>query len=195
MKKIGMILFLLAVLAMSPGNAQARSSKNMTIGILGMGNIQLLDTIPELEIGPGGGVYFDYRFNQRFSITIDAWATTHGGEGPSSADNGIEFMGIPTFTIKLYFMDDETSKWDPFAGLGIGVFALSEGTIENGTNGVGLGGQLEVGFDYYFSDVISAGFSGVFRSTGIINSLSNTGGSNATAIIPFSLVGRVGFHF
>ena len=138
-------LFILSVI--TPFQTQARSSKNLTIGILGMANIQLLDTIPELKMGPGGGIYFDYRFNQRFSIQIDAWATTHGGEGPSSGDGGIEFLGIPTFTIKLYFMDDETSRWDPYAGIGIGIFALSEGRVENGTNGVGLGGQIAVGFD------------------------------------------------
>ncbi|MBI2339448.1 MAG: outer membrane beta-barrel protein [Deltaproteobacteria bacterium] len=175
--------------------AFARSSKNMTIGIMGMGNIQLIDTIPDIEVGPGGGVYFDYRFNQRFSISIDAWATTHGGEGPSEGDEGIEMLGIPTFTIKLYFMDEGESKWDPYAGLGLGVFALSEGSVENGTNGVGLGGQLEVGFDYYFTDIISAGFAGVFRSAAIINSLSNTGGSNSSGMIPYSLVAKLGFHF
>lgn len=190
-------IFFLALIITVAGfslQAIARSSKNLTIGLMGMGNIQLLDTIPEFDPGPGGGIYFDYRFNQRFSITIDAWCTTHSGSGPSAGDNGIEFLGIPTFTIKLYFMDDETSRWDPYAGLGIGVFATSEGSVENGTNGVGLGGQIEVGFDYYFSDLISAGFGGVFRSAGIITSLSNDN-NNAIAIIPFTLMARLGFHF
>lgn len=194
MKRLILLSFLILLLSL-PFQAKARSSKKLTIGLLAMGNIQLLETIPEFGPGPGGGVYFDYRFNQRFSIQIDAWATTHSGTGPSSGDGGIELLGIPTFTIKLYFMDDETSRWDPYAGIGIGVFALSEGSVENGTNGVGLGGQIEVGFDYYFSDLISAGFSGVFRSAGIIQSLSNSSGNNATAVIPFSLVGRLGFHF
>ncbi|MBI4412297.1 MAG: outer membrane beta-barrel protein [Deltaproteobacteria bacterium] len=194
MKKL--LVVSLTVFAVAFGSpAFARSSKNMTIGIMAMGNIQLIDTIPDIDPGPGGGVYFDYRFNQRFSITIDAWATTHGGNGPSNGDEGIEFLGIPTFTIKLYFMDDEGNKWDPFAGLGLGVFALSEGSVENSTNGIGLGGQLEVGFDYHFTNVISAGFSGVFRSAAIITSLENTGGNNSSGMIPFSLVGRVGFHF
>ena len=194
MKKGVVLVGILFVLSLAHP-AFARSSKNMTIGIMAMGNIQLIDTLPDIDPGPGGGVYFDYRFNQRFSISIDAWATTHGGGGPSNGDEGIEFLGIPTFTIKLYFMDDESGKWDPFAGLGLGVFALSEGSVENGTNGVGLGGQLEVGFDYHFTDVISAGFSGVFRSAAIITSLDNGGGSNSSGMVPFSLVGRVGFHF
>lgn len=195
MKRFIIVTILFIFVLALPFKTEARSTKKLTIGLLAMGNVQLLDTIPEFQVGPGGGVYFDYRFNQRFSIQIDAWATTHDGKGPSQGDNGIEFLGIPTFTIKLYFMDDESSRWDPYAGIGIGVFALSEGSVENGTNGVGLGGQIEVGFDYYFTDIISAGFSGVFRSAGIISSLSNSSGNNATAIIPFSLVGRLGFHF
>jgi len=193
MKKYLFLVLAIIVLTL-PVRTEARSSKNLTIGLMGMGNIQLLNTIPEFDPGPGGGVYFDYRFNQRFSIQIDAWATTHDGTGPSRGDNGIELIGIPTFTIKVYFMDDETSRWDPYAGIGIGIFATSEGTIENGTNGLGLGGQIDVGFDYYLSDLFSLGFSGVFRSAGIITSLSNSG-NNATAIIPFSLIGRLGFHF
>lgn len=171
----------------------ARSTKQRTIGLMGMGNIQLLDTLPEIDPGPGGGVYFDYRFNQRFSIQVDAWATTHTATGRSSGDGSIEFLGIPTFTIKLYFMDDENSRWDPFAGIGIGVYALSEGFIEDGTNGVGLGAHIDVGFDYYLSDIFSVGFSGVFRSTAIITSIGNN--SNATAVLPYSLIGRAGFHF
>lgn len=186
--------FILLIFLLSCLTAHARSSHNRTIGVMGMGNIQLLNTIPQFDPGPGGGAYFDYRFNQRFSITLDAWATTHGGTGRSSGDDGIELLGIPTFTIKLYFMDSESSRWDPYAGIGIGAYASSEGDIENGTNGVGLGAQIDVGFDYHLSDILSLGFAGIFRSAGIITSLSNSG-NNATALIPYSLVAKVGFHF
>lgn len=186
-------LILLLVFLVYPATGQARSSRDMTIGIMGMGNIQLLETIPEFDPGPGGGAYFDYRFNQRFSIQVDAWATTHDGTDRSAGDSGIEFVGIPTFTIKLYVSDNETSRWDPYAGIGIGVFATSEGSIENGTNGLGLGAQIDVGFDYHLSDIFSVGLGGVFRSAGIITSLSNNR-NNATAIIPYSLVARLGFH-
>lgn len=195
MKKTISLFFASALLALAiQSPTQARSSKNRTIGIMGMGNIQLLNTIPQFDPGPGGGAYFDYRFNQRFSITVDAWATTHQGSGPSAAENGIEFLGIPTFTIKLYFMDNESSRWDPYAGLGIGAYAISEGSVENGTNGVGLGAQIDVGLDYYFSDIFSAGFSGVYRSAGIVSNL-NSSGNNAVAIIPFTVAARLGFHF
>lgn len=176
------------------GHVHARSTNAMTAGIMGMGNIQILESLPELDPGPGGGAYFDYRFNQRFSLTVEAWATTHGGADRSDGDEGIELLGIPTFTLRMYLLSDEMSKWDPYLGIGIGAYATSEGTIENGTNGVGLGAQIDVGFDYYFSDVFSAGFAGVFRSAGIVTSLRNNA-NNATAVIPFSLVARFGYHF
>lgn len=160
---------------------------------MGIGNIQLLNSIPQFDPGPGGGAYFDYRFNQRFSVTLDAWATTHKGDGPSAGDD-FEILGIPTFTIKLYLIDDEASRWDPYAGIGIGAYATTEGDIPNGTNGVGLGAQIDVGVDYHVSDVFSVGFSGIFRSAAIITSLAASG-NNALALIPYSLVGRIGFHF
>ena len=189
-KSFSFLLLFICFLATSP-SVEARSSKNMTIGILAMGNFQLIDTQPEFDPGPGGGIYFDYRFNQRFSIQIDAWATNHSGNNNFDGDS-FEILGIPTFTIKLYFMDDEASRWDPYAGLGVGAFATTEGSVANGTQGVGLGAQIEVGFDYYLTDIFSIGFAGAFRSGGIINSL---GQNRATALIPFSVMGRAGFHF
>src|SRR3990167_5412501 len=102
-KSFSFLLLFICFLATSP-SVEARSSKNMTIGILAMGNFQLIDTQPEFDPGPGGGIYFDYRFNQRFSIQIDAWATNHSGNNNFDGDS-FEILGIPTFTIKLYFMD------------------------------------------------------------------------------------------
>ncbi|MDO8518670.1 MAG: outer membrane beta-barrel protein [Deltaproteobacteria bacterium] len=191
MKKIS---FLLLSLFLFPQITQARPSKSRTLGIMGMGNIQLLNTAPQLDPGPGGGAFFDYRFNQRFSVTIDAWATTHDGDGPSEAEDSIQILGIPTFTIKLYLSDNESARFDPYAGIGIGAYATTEGSVANGTNGVGLGAHIDTGFDYHISEVISAGFSGIFRSTALITNL-NSSGNNALALIPYSLVGRVGFHF
>lgn len=174
--------------------AFARSSKTLTLGPIAIGNIQLLNTFPQFDPGPGGGVYFDYRFNQRFSLTIDAWATVHQGSGISDGDNDIVIMGLPTATLKLYLLDDEASKWDPYLGVGLGAYATTEGSLADGTNGVGLGAQIDVGIDYHFTDVISVGFDGIFRSMSIITSLSNSG-NNALALIPYSLVAKVGFHF
>jgi len=171
----------------------ARPEKKMTVGFIGLGNIQLVDTRTNLDPGPGGGAFFDYRFNQRFSLTVDAWASTHDGTGGSDGDDNLVLMGIPNFTIKMYFMDDESSKWDPYAGIGIGVYALTEGSVPNGSNGVGLGGRVDVGCDYHFTQLISAGFAGSFHSAGIISNLD--GGNNSSqAIIPFTLAGRLGFH-
>lgn len=187
------IIFLMALFFVLSSAAEARPSKKMTLGIMGMGNIQLVDTKTDLDPGPGGGVFFDYRFNQRFSVTVDAWATTHDGTGRSDGDDSIQILGIPTMVIKLYFMDDDSSKWDPYAGLGIGAYATTEGSIPNGSNGVGLGGKLEVGFDYHFTELLSAGFGGTFHSAGIITSLDG-GPTSSQAIIPFSLTARLGFH-
>lgn len=191
MKKI---IFLFVVFLLLSHVTHARPSKNKTLGVMGMGNIQLLNSIPQLDPGPGGGAYFDYRFNQRFAVMVDAWATTHDGGGPSENENSVQILGIPTFTIKLYFMDDEASRFDPYAGIGIGAYALTEGNVENGSNGIGLGAHIDVGFDYQFTEVLSAGFSGVFRSTALIANL-NSSGNNTLAMIPFSLVTRLGFHF
>jgi outer membrane protein W len=160
---------------------------------MAMGNIQLVETQTDLDPGPGGGVFFDYRFNQRFSLTVDMWATTHDGTGGSDGDDSIQILGIPNATIKMYFMDDETSKWDPYAGFGVGAYATTEGSRANGTNGVGLGARIDVGFDYHLTEVISIGFAGVFHSAGIINSLDGGTGSSE-AIIPFSLIGKLGFR-
>ncbi len=190
MKKILVVSVLFLSFAFISFKSEARSTKNSTVGLLGLGNIQLLNTTPEIQIGPGGGMYFDYRFNQRFSLTVEAWASIHNGTGRSNGDNSIMLLGVPTATIKMYFMDDEASKWDPYAGLGIGVYAIGG---SNGSNGLGLGGQVALGFDYYFTDTFSTGFEGTFRSAGIITGTSGT--NNATAIIDYSLIAKFGYHF
>jgi len=186
------LFILTAIIFLMSSAAQARSTHNITVGVMGMGNIQLLDVNPEIDPGPGGGMYFDYRFNQRFSLTLDAWATIHDGTATSNGDGGIAILGIPTATIKMYFLDDESGKWDPYAGLGVGAYAITGSDIGS-ANGLGLGAQLEVGCDYLISDGFSVGLAGVFRSAGIITGLS--GANTATAIIPFSLVGKFGYHF
>ena len=100
MKKGVVLVGILFVLSLAHP-AFARSSKNMTIGIMAMGNIQLIDTLPDIDPGPGGGVYFDYRFNQRFTGTDPAlhnqfftrWQPSRIGDaGPSQIDNGINLF-------------------------------------------------------------------------------------------------------
>lgn len=185
------MLFALGLTASSL--AEARPDKKITVGVMGLGNIQLVETHTNLDPGPGGGAFFDYRFNQRFSLTVDAWASTHDGTGGSEGDNNIVIMGIPTLTIKMYFLDDEASKWDPYAGLGIGAYAVTEGSVPNGSNGVGLGGRIDLGFDYHINQLLSAGFAGTFHSAGIISNLDGGSGSSQ-AIIPFTLAAKLGFH-
>lgn len=193
LKKIILSALVLILVSVYSEISHARSTKNNTFGIMGMGNIQLFDTNPEFKTGGGGGIYYDYRFNQRFSVSADIWVTTHDGEGNSRNDNGIEILGIPTTTLKLYLFDSE-SKWDPYVGMGIGVYYMSEGGIENGTNGIGIGAHIDLGFDYYINDTFSVGFSGVFRSAGIIRNLDGNNNS-ATALVPFNLIARGGYHF
>lgn len=175
---------------------RAAQAENMTVSLIGMGNIFLVDTSPQLDPGPGGGVSFDYRLNSRFSIETTVLVTTHSGIGTSSGDGSIEFLGIPTVDLKYYFLNQE-GKFEPYVAAGVGAYAISEGSREDGTNGVGMGSQLSVGVDYYVSESFSLGFEGTFRSIAIISSLSapGTGESNATALLPYTLAAKVGFHF
>ncbi len=183
----------LALLCSFPAQAD-NSDKKITLGLMGMGNIQLVNSSTNIDPGPGGGVFFDYRFNHRFSMDVNVWATTHDGTGGSKGDNSIQILGIPTATIKLYLNDNENSRWDPYLGIGIGVYAMTEGSLENNTNGVGMGGKVDFGCDYKLTDILSVGLDGVFNSAGIITGLNGGNASHSNAIIPYSLIAKVGFH-
>lgn len=163
-----------------------------TLGGTIYGSVQLVDTLPTLDPGIGGGVFFDNRFNDRFSIAIEAFAITQDGDGASGAENSIEFLGIPTATIKLYLLG-ATSKFDPYIGIGIGVYALTEGSIDNSSFGLGIGAQIETGLDYVLTDTLALSVGGVYRSVGLLNSLSGT--ANATTYMPYTLFGRIGYKF
>lgn len=185
-------LTLLVPLCAAPAVSFASSSYNKTIGANVFGSISLVDTLPEVDLGIGGGAYFDYRLNQRYSLTLEAFAITQDGEGRSAGEGSIEFLGIPTVTFKIYLLAGD-SKFDPYAGIGVGFYFITEGTASNNTGGGGLGAQVEVGFDYYLSDRFSIGVGGTFRSIGIINSLGGT--ANATTYMPYTLLGKLGYHF
>ena len=77
--------------------------------------------------------------------------------------------------------------------MGVGFFLLTEGSLSDSTGGAGLGAQIEVGFDYLLNDHISVGVAGTFRSVGIITNLS--GSANATTFMPYTLQGKIGYHF
>lgn len=156
------------------------------------GSIQLVDTLPTLDLGIGGGVFFDNRFNDRFSIAIESFAVTQDGKGASSAENSIEFLAIPTATIKLYLLG-ATTKLDPYVGIGIGLYLLTEGEVDNSSFGLGLGAQIETGLDYLITDTLTLSVGGVYRSVGLLNSFSGT--ANATTYMPYTLFGRIGYKF
>ena len=182
----------LCIFGLMCSDALAASSYNKTIGGIVYGSIPLVDTLPNVDLGIGGGAYFDYRMNQRFSVTIEAFAITQDGTSRSQGEGSIEFMGIPTVTFKIYFLE-EGSKLDPYAGIGVGFFLLTEGGISDSTGGVGLGAQVEVGLDYLLNDHLSMGAAGTFRSVGLITKFS--GAANATTYMPYTLLGKIGYHF
>lgn len=165
---------------------------NKTVGGNIYGSFQLADTLPVVDAGIGGGVFFDYRFNERFSFMVESVLTFQDGKGRSAGDGGINFFGIPALTFKIYVVGAKY-RFDPYVGLGIGLYGLTEGSTENNTGGMGLGAQIEFGTDYLLTDNFLLGAGATFRSVGIINTLSGT--SNATAYVPVTLFGRIGYRF
>lgn len=166
--------------------------KNKTIGGTIFGSIQLVDTTPVVDPGIGGGLFFDYRFNSRFSITLESFWITQDGTGRSQGEGSVEFLGIPTTTFKYYPIGNQYIV-DPYFGIGIGFYALTEGKIKDNSFGMGLGAQIEIGMDYALTNQLSLGVGGTYRSIGMLNSLSGT--ANATTYMPYTLFGRIGYRF
>lgn len=192
MKKIAIAIAAAAILfAGASANAETAGG-NFTIGIGPVGNIFVVDANPELDPGVGGYVYFDYRWSPQFSTQFGVLVTTEDGRGISDGDNGIEFLGIPTFDLKFYILKDP-SRWDPYGLIGMGVYAVTEGTTKNGTTAVGIGADVGIGCDFYVTEALSLGLSTVFRSIGLINSIS--GGNNGSSLFPVSLMGNIAYHF
>lgn len=165
---------------------------NKTIGGNVYGSIPLVDTTPEMDLGIGGGMFFDYRFNERYSIQVESFFTTQDGKNSSSGEGDLVMLALPAVTLKLYVLN-QSDKFDPYIGVGVGLYGLLEGTQSNNSGGWGMGGQIEVGVDYKLTENIMLGAGGTYRSIGLINSLS--GNANATAIMPYTLFGRVGYRF
>lgn len=165
---------------------------NFTIGLGPVGNIFVVDSNPELGPGVGGYVFFDYRWSPQFSTQFGVLVTTEDGTGPQKGDDGIALLGIPTFDLKFYMLSNP-SRWDPYAILGMGIYATSEGSQSNGTKAVGIGADLGLGTDFYISEKFSVGLAAVFRSIGLID--STRAHNNGTALFPFSMMGNVAYHF
>ncbi len=179
--------FLIALFMFSPKLVTAR--EGFSVGLQGMGNFFLTDSIPNLNAGPGGGIYFDYRFNQHWSIETDLFVSFHDGKGISEGDDGALFLGVPTVELKFYPRSHE-GRIDPYILAGLGIYVLTEGDIDNNSGGVGVGGNLGVGTDFYIIDHLSIGIAVKFRPVALLQ-----GGNTSTALINLGVLGNLAWHF
>ena len=189
MRRLWFVVLFLA--SMVPFSASAR--QGFSVGMGPIGNVYLIDTIPVLDPGVGGYMFFDYRFHEQVAFeTSFLLSSQDGNNGGSTADNGILLLGMPVFDIKLYLLENEP-RWDPYVKTGVGVYFITEGSLSNSTGGVGMGSQLGLGFDYYLADFVSLGFEGVFRSIAVITDFGTP--SKSSSVFPYSLMGNIAFHF
>ncbi|HKY63838.1 MAG TPA: outer membrane beta-barrel protein [bacterium] len=186
LKKLTIALAALTALAFS---SQSQAREGWSVGLQGMGNFFLTDSDPELKIGPGGGIAVDYRFNQRWSIEADLFVSFHDGTGISEGDDDMLLLGVPTVELKFYPRSQEATV-EPYVFAGLGIYVLTEGDIDNDSGGVGVGGNLGAGVDFYVIDRLSLGFAVKFRPIALIQ-----GGNNSAALIDLGLVGNVVWHF
>jgi hypothetical protein len=186
MKK--MIPFVLVVVLLAAPQ-KVFSRHKMALSGFGGGNFQLVDTFPDLTVGAGGGIAFDYRFNQRWGLSTSLSVFDHDGEGPSSGDNGMLLLTIPSVDLKFYFLKQE-HRIDPFASAGLGISVLTGGSRADNSGGAGIGAQIGVGSDFYLSDRFSLGILTQFKTIGIIRS-----GGQSSALIFLSALGNFSFHF
>lgn len=183
---------MLAITVLLLFSASSEARQGFALGVGPIGNIFVIDTVPVLDPGIGGHMFFNYRFQDQLAFETTFFLSTQSGTGVSAGEGSILFLGMPTVDLKYYFLKNDP-RVDPYASLGIGAYWLTEGSTGNSTGGMGIGAQLGVGLDYYLSDQISLGFAGIFRSIGLITSLGTPSGSRA--IFPYSLQGNVAFHF
>ncbi len=191
MKKIFALFIMMAALFL-PQSGAAR--QGFSLGLGPMGNIYVIDSVPILDPGIGGSMFFQYRFHDQVAFETTFFLTAQDGKttpGGAVNDTGILLLGMPVADIKLFFLGGDRT-FDPYISTGLGLYWLTEGSNNNSTGGLGLGTQIGLGFDYYLGDVVSLGFQGIFRSVPVITSL---GTPNSTAIFPYSLMGNVAFHF
>lgn len=183
---------LIAITLFSVTTYASSTAGNFSVGLGPAGSIFLVDSQPDMDPGYGGYVFFDYRWSPQFSTQVSILVTTQDGTGRNDGDNGIEFLGMPTFDLK-FFLFSEPSRWDPYGLIGIGIYAISEGSADNGTVAVGMGADIGLGVDYYISERFSVGLSAIFRAMGLIDSVG--GDDNGRAQFPLSLLGNVAYHF
>lgn len=183
MKKI--CLFFTILLLAVPAYAR----RTIGLSALGGGNFHLIETFPHLDAGFGGGLGFEYRFNQHWGLQVSATAFSHDGKGSALGDNNLWLISVPQADLKFYFFKDER-KFDPYASVGLGFSALTGGSIDNNSGGAGLSAQLGLGADYYFKDWISLGANAQFKTVALIRD-----SSQSSALIFMTLTGNLTFHF
>ena len=183
------ILFALAAVATLASSAQLQAREGWSVGLQGMGNFFLTDSDPDLKVGPGGGIAVDYRFNQRWSIEADLFVSFHDGGGISAGDDGMLLLGVPTAELKFYFRSQEATV-EPYVFAGLGIYVLTEGDVDDDSGGIGVGGNLGAGVDFYVTDHLSLGFAVKFRPIALIQ-----GGNNSAALINLGLIGNIAWHF
>lgn len=189
------VLLFLVLLAVFVPNARAQdyvSQGYKTVGGSIYGSIQLVDTLPVVDLGIGGGLFFDYRFNDRFSLMVEGYFTSQDGTGRSLGEGSIWAMAVPAVTLKIFILNN-MPRLDPYFGIGVGLYALTEGNVDNTTSGVGLGAQVETGVEFTVAENLILAVGGTYRSVGLINSLS--GSANATTYMPYTLFGRIGYRW
>lgn len=177
---------LLMILLASP-NIYSRHS--MAISGFGGGNFQIVDTFPQLDLGAGGGIAFEYRFNQHWGLQTSLSVFDHNGSGPQRGDNNILLLNVPSVDLKYYLLNDE--KWiDPFLRAGIGISVLTGGSAANNSGGAGMAAQVGLGSDFYINDAFSLGVEVQFKTAGIIR-----GNSQSSALIFLPVLGNFTYHF
>ncbi len=185
MKKISFLL--LAFFWLIPTGSFARPP--MSLSIFGGPNFQLTSAFPNLDVGAGGGLAFDYRFNQHWGLASSLSVFPYNGEGISAGDRNMLLLNIPNINLKFFWLKSE-NKFDPYLTAGLGLSVLTGGSKSDNSGGAGISTQLGIGADYYFNDRFSAGALTQFHSIGLIR-----GSSQSSALIFIGVLGNFAFHF
>lgn len=186
MKKIfSFTLFFLLILFSSKSWARP----TIAIGAFGGGSFQLVNTFPDLDPGTGGGISFEYRFNQHWGIETALSVFDYDGKGGSQGDSGILLLNVPDVKLKFYFFSQE-HKIDPYVSAGLGLSVLTDGRLHDNSGGVGLGANVALGSDFYINHWVSFGIETEFRSIGLIRS-----NSQSSALVFLAALGNFTFHF
>jgi hypothetical protein len=154
MKKL-VTLSIVSLLAMGAGDVFAQSDSLQTRfsprGIkfsLASGS---MDMTPErgLSEGEGGMLNFGYGFTDRFTV----WLTLIGSDHTSNVDNSTTSFGGVEVNLQHKF--NTRSRWQPYAKVGGGLYALDEEDSQVVLIGGGI--NLAVGLDFFFAKHFGVG--------------------------------------